>query len=657
MLRYRRLPCNLYSDTMFCPKVTSARGYKMAQIFASDFGWSRYYPMTRKSKAHDALGLLFVREGSTLLLASTEPYSPWSNSAKREIRELKKGAAQKLTRSGAPLRLRCFALEYESYVRLHTAHDIYRLDGQVPETIVSGETVDISPFCEFGFWDWVKFRDQGVAFPGNALVLGKYLGPSMDELARVLRRKWDVDGKAVGTAHHNPALDTRVYEVWFPDRRTEELAANIIAEACDADGNQYVLLDAIVDYHKDPSVAVARDDQVSIVDGKKIIKHSTRSWELCCEWKDVSTSWQKLSDLKESHPLQVAEFAVAAQIADEQAFNWWVSWVLKKRDRIISLVEHRSAHYHKHTHKYGIEIPKSVEEAYVIDKATGTTFWHDAIEKEMTNVRVAFDILADGAAPPPDHQFIRCHMIFDVKLEDFRRKARLVARGHATKAPALSLMPASSLLVAALNDIDIWATDVLNAYITAPCREKIWTTLGKEFGDDCGKKAIVVRALYGLKSSGAAFRVHLAGCMQEMGYKLCPADPDLWLKEQTDRKGIWYYSYILCYVDDLLVVRYNPKRVMDRINSFLPLKPDSVGPPEMYLGAKLRKKTFEDGTTAWGLSPAKYIQQAVQNVETYLKSNLEGRYSLPKRGENPFPVDYAPEEDVTPLLEPEVATY
>eukprot|EP00804_Cyclotella_cryptica_P020242 CCRYP_010924-RA/>CCRYP_010924-RA protein AED:0.27 eAED:0.27 QI:0/0/0/1/1/1/2/0/495 len=351
------------------------------------------------------------------------------------------------------------------------------------------------------------------------------------------------------------------------------------------------------------------DDQVTIADGKKIIKRSTRGWELCCEWKDGSTSWQKLSDLKESHPLQVAEFTFAAQIADEPAYNWWVSWVLKKRDWIISLVKRRSARYHKRTHKYGIEIPKSVEEAYTIDKATGTTFWSNAIKKEMTNVRVAFDILADA------------------------------------------------LLVAVLNDVDIWAADVLNAYITMPCREKIWTTLGKEFGDDCGKKAIVVRALYGLKSNGAAFRAHLAGCMQEMSYKLCPADPDLWLKEQTDRKGIRYYSYILCYVDDLLVVHHNPKHVMDKINSFLPLKLDSVGLPEMYLGAKLRKKTFEDGTTVWGLSPAKYVQQAVRNVKTYLKSNLEGRYSLPKRGENPFPVDYAPEEDVTPLLEPEVATY
>jgi hypothetical protein len=115
------------------------------------------------------------------------------------------------------------------------------------------------------------------------------------ELARVLRRKQDADGKVVGTAHHNPALDSCIFEVRFSDRRPEELAANVIAEAiyaqCDADGNQYVLLDAIVDYHKDPSVAVAWDTQVTMVDGKKIIKRSTRGWELCCEWKEGSTSW------------------------------------------------------------------------------------------------------------------------------------------------------------------------------------------------------------------------------------------------------------------------------------------------------------------------------------------------------------------------------
>ena len=67
-----------------------------------------------------------------------------------------------------------------------------------------------------------------------------------------------------------------------------------------------------------------------------------------------------------------------------------------------------------------------------------------------------------------------------------------------------------ALMIAALNDLQVKTADVMNAYITAPTKEKIWTIIGPEFGADAGKKAIIVRALYGLKSSGAAFRNHLA---------------------------------------------------------------------------------------------------------------------------------------------------
>ncbi len=107
-------------------------------------------------------------------------------------------------------------------------------------------------------------------------------------------------------------------------------------------------------------------------------------------------------------------------------------------------------------------------------------------------------------------------MIFDIKMEDFRRKARLVAVGHMTKAPAT--IPYASvvscetvriaLLMAALNDLNVKVGDVLNAYITAPITEKVWTVLGPEFNTDAGKSAIIVCALYGLKTAGAAFRAH-----------------------------------------------------------------------------------------------------------------------------------------------------
>ncbi len=49
----------------------------------------------------------------------------------------------------------------------------------------------------------------------------------------------------------------------------------------------------------------------------------------------------------------------------------------------------------------------------------------------------------------------------------------------------------------------------------------------------------------------------------------------------------------------------------------------SIGPPEIYLGTNFKKITFEDGTVAWGLSPSKYVQQALRNVETFLKNNQD----------------------------------
>jgi len=82
-----------------------------------------------------------------------------------------------------------------------------------------------------------------------------------------------------------------------------------------------------------------------------------------------------------------------------------------------------------------------------------------------------------------------------------------------------------ALTMAALNDLEVQVGDVSNAYITAPVTEKIYTTLGPECGEDKGKLAIIVRALYGLKSSGAAFRKHLGDCRRSLGLHSLPCWP------------------------------------------------------------------------------------------------------------------------------------
>ena len=134
--------------------------------------------------------------------------------------------------------------------------------------------------------------------------------------------------------------------------------------------------------------------------GTTYLKRSTVGWQLCCQWKDGSTSLENLADLKESHPIETAKYAKILGIDHEPAFNWRVPHVLRKRDCIISLVRKRKPRYLKWTHKFGIELPKTIKEALELDKKNGNTFWADAIAKEMKDVCVAFKSLLDGQPAP-----------------------------------------------------------------------------------------------------------------------------------------------------------------------------------------------------------------------------------------------------------------
>ena len=76
--------------------------------------------------------------------------------------------------------------------------------------------------------------------------------------------------------------------------------------------------------------------------------------------------------------------------------------------------------------------------------------------------------------------------------------------------------------------------------------------------------------------------------MDALGYKPCLADPDIWLKSQH-KDVIDSYSYILCYVDDIMVIHHDARPILDRIDKFMKLKESLVGNPDNYLGAKLEK--------------------------------------------------------------------
>ena len=174
----------------------------------------------------------------------------------------------------------------------------------------------------------------------------------------------------------------------------------MIYAQCNSEENEYLLLDALVHCQKDNKAISLLDQQITV--SHKI----TAGWQICCQWKDGSTSWEKLFELKKSHLVQTAEFAVTQGIDHKPAFNWWVKHVLKKRDRTIASVRIWQTRYLTKSHKFGIDLLKTVEEALTLDAKNGITSWADATSKEMENVRVAFEVLPDGKSVPIGHQFV-----------------------------------------------------------------------------------------------------------------------------------------------------------------------------------------------------------------------------------------------------------
>ena len=229
-----------------------------------------------------------------------------------------------------------------------------------------------------------------------------------------------------------------------------------------------------------------------------------------------------------------------------------------------------------------------------------------------------------------------------------------MAGGHTTDAPATltysSVVSRDSvriaLTIAALNALEVMACDIQNAYLTADCREKIWTRAGTEFRSESGTIMLIRKALYGLKSSGAAFRAHLAETLYDIRFVPTRADPDIWRRPAVKQDGFEYYEYVLCYVDDILAISHKAKDALKAVQAVFKLKDDRIEPPDMYLGATL--SVMEDnGVQGWCMTSDKYVKAAVENVELEL-SRVNQR--LPSRCKTPMTVRYRPERDVSAEL-------
>ncbi len=187
-----------------------------------------------------------------------------------------------------------------------------------------------------------------------------------------------------------------------------------------------------------------------------------------------------------------------------------------------------------------------------------------------------------------------------------------------------------------------------NAYLNASCREKIWFEGGVETGEDQGKVLIVTRALYGLKSSGAAWRADLASSLRDMRFISSQADPDVWI-----RSAGTHFDVVLVYVDDILVFAKDPQTTMNELGKLYELKPESVHEPDIYLGANMEKVQLPTGKVEWSMGSKTYVKNAIRVVEALIMED-DPEAKLKSTTRNPFPSGYKPDLDVTPELNDEL---
>lgn len=240
-LAYRPLNAVCYSDTMFAQVSSLFNKFTCAQIFCTDFGWTKVYPMKTKAEAHLTLDMLHHQYGAFkvmipdnakemilgefrdklrkagTIIAPIEAYRPNQNKAEAAIRELKRMYRRAMIESKAPEILwdHCFQLMAE--IRSHTSLNFMSLYGETPTTHLLGHTSDISHLCQFEWYEYVWWLD-----PRDKMLpkkLGRYLGPT--------ETTGDVMCSKVLTSNATVRIYSSVFPFSVEDRNSEAVRDKI----------------------------------------------------------------------------------------------------------------------------------------------------------------------------------------------------------------------------------------------------------------------------------------------------------------------------------------------------------------------------------------------------------------------------------------------
>ena len=376
-----------------------------------------------------------------------------------------------------------------------------------------------------------------------------------------------------------------------------------------------------------------KDDMYKIqgIVGHKRDPNDRGKYLLLIHWDCGTQTWNNFATTFADDPVTVSMYAKKNGLLEID--GWKRCKRIVKNTKILARMANQTklrSYRNKPVYHYGIQVPRDHKEAVWLDEKNGNTLWQDSEELELKQLD-EYDTFIDkglGTPVPEGYTLIPCHLVFACK-HDGRRKGRFVAGGHRTGTPVDSTYSGvTSILgirlitfLAEHNDLNLWSTDIGNAYLESFTQEKVCFYAGPEFGEREGHLMLINKALYGLKSSGKRWHDRLHDVLIDMGFTPSMAEEDIWMRDKGD-----HYEYIGVYVDDLMIASKEPEKII----SALEMKPNNfklkgTGPTTFHLGCDYFRD--EDGTLCVG--PRKYIDKMVIEYQRLYGSKPSTKASSP----------------------------
>ena len=366
-------------------------------------------------------------------------------------------------------------------------------------------------------------------------------------------------------------------------------------------------------------------------------RYNGSRYNLRIAWENGEMTWEPLSIIGRTDPVSVAIYGQENDLL--QLPGWKRFEKLAKRQKKMLRMANQAklqSFRSRAVFQFGIQVPQSHKQAMELDAKNGNHLWRDSERQELGQIDeyAAFKDLGFKAEPPPGYKRIRVHMVYAIK-HDLRRKSRLVADGNLTDVPLESVYSSvvslrglrTTIFLAELNQMELWCTDIGNAYLEAETLEKIYVVAGNEFGPLEGHTLLIQKALYGLRSSGARWWERFSDVLTEMGFRASMAEGDIWMRDRGD-----HYEYIARYVDDLAIASRDPKAITDALEGKYSFKLKGTGPINYHLGCDF----YRDSEGTLCMAPKKYIERMIDTYHQIFGEKPRTVYTSPiERGDHP----------------------